>query len=215
MAKQPETKVKPPSFLEKLWREWIIPLGISAALFFGFIRPFVVEGYAVPTGSMEDTIKPGDRLFGIKFYYGARIPFTDHRLPGLGEPRPGQIIIFKNPQNQKINYIKRCIAVENQTVEIRNKVVYVDGKKLDEPYVKHQDPRIIPRELDPRDNYGPVTVPKNCLFMMGDNRDNSLDSRYWGFLDKKLVLARAAIIFWSWVKEAKLPRLKRMGRILW
>jgi signal peptidase I len=170
------------------------------------IKTSIVEAYKIPSGSMENTLLVGDFLLANKFVYGMKlpIPFTDIKLPAIEDPRPGDIIIFKFPLNQDVNYIKRCVATEGQTVEVRNKELYVDGKHIPlPPHGKHIDPHVIPYYNDMmhggmRDNMPPQIVPEGHLFVMGDNRDNSQDSRFWGFLDKRLVMGRALIIHWSW-----------------
>ncbi len=181
-------------------------IGISLILAL-IVKTSVVEAYIIPTGSMENTLLPGDYILGNKFVYGMKlpIPFVDLKLPAIQNPKPGEIIIFKNPLNPTQYYIKRCVAVEGQTVEIRNKQLYVDGIRMALPLEgKHIDERIIalqrPARWGPtiRDNMPPIKVPPGKLFMMGDNRDNSLDSRFWGFLDRRLVLARALVVLWSW-----------------
>jgi signal peptidase I len=177
------------------------------------IKTSIVEAYKIPSGSMENTLLVGDFLLANKFVYGMKlpIPFTDIKLPAIQDPKPGDIVIFKYPLDQRVNYIKRCIAVEGQTVEIRNKEVYVDGEHIPlPPHGKHTDPNIIPysnRYGGMRDNMPPTKVPKGMLFMMGDNRDNSADSRFWGFLDKKLVMGRALIIHWSWAPDPGSPTI--------
>jgi len=179
-----------------------------------FVRAFVIQAFRIPTGSMMDTLLVGDFLFVNKFVYGAHVPFTDLHLPKVREPRPGDIIVFKYPGDLRRDFIKRCIAVGGQTVEIRNKVVYVDGVARDEPYVIRTDPRIFPKELSPRDNMDPLYVPEGYLFMMGDNRDNSQDSRFWGPLDLNLVKGKAMILYWSWDGERHLPRFGRLFHII-
>jgi signal peptidase I len=210
-------------------RDWIETI-ISVILIVFVIRVTAVEAYRIPTGSMENTLLVGDFLLVDKFSYGIRtpdwigIPYTSlgfrvpyTRLPGPAEPKQGDVIVFRYPLDQRVNYIKRCVAVGGQTVEIRDKVVYVDGEVVPLPPLgKYTDPYILPphinmRHIVPRgagnkDNYGPVTVPEGHLFMMGDNRDNSADSRYWGFLDKRLVLGKAALIYFSWDRHAPLHR---------
>jgi len=158
---------------------------------------------------MEDTLLPGDFLFINKFAYGARLPFTDIRLPGYTHPKRGDIIVFEFPKDRKQDYIKRCVALAGQTVEVRNKRVYIDGVPQDEPYAVHKDPHI---NADIRDNFGPYRVPPGCLFMMGDNRDYSYDSRYWGPVDYKLVHGRAWFTYFSWDPKRHLPRPLRMFR---
>jgi signal peptidase I len=170
------------------------------------IKCSVVEAYKIPSGSMEDTLLIGDFLLANKFIYGAKIPLLPVHLPALREPKPGDIVIFKYPRNPKVNYIKRCVAVEGQTVEIREKVLYVDGKRVPDPAMgKYTDSHFRPKGRDPRDNFGPYEVPQGYLFMMGDNRDNSADSRYWGPLPRELVLGKAMIIHWSWAADPSAP----------
>ena len=219
------------------WVETIVTVGLMVFV----IRVTVVEAYRIPTSSMEDTMLVGDFLLVNKFVYGIRtpdwlgIPFTKigfsiphTRLPGLAEPKQGDIIVFRYPKDERVNYIKRCVAVEGQTIEVRAKKLFVDGKPFAEaPNMKHLDFRTFPESLKERniyppgagnrDNYGPVTVPQGCYFMMGDNRDNSLDSRYWGFMPEKNIVGKALIIYFSWDKHAPLYRLHkkiRWNRIL-
>ena len=204
--KKPTNQKKKKSTIREYAESIIIAVAIAMV-----IRATVVEAYRIPSGSMEDTLLVGDFLFVNKFIYGVKIPFTNKNfLPPIREPKVGDIIVFKYPKDPKRNFIKRCVAVEGQTIEIRNKILYVDGKKVEENYTKHIYPNILPG----RDNFGPITVPKGHIFMMGDNRDNSQDSRFWGPLDKKLVKGEAMIIYWSWNKEKFLPRLNRIGHII-
>jgi len=194
---------------------------IIAAL---ILRALVIQAFRIPTGSMEDTLLVGDFLLVNKFIYGARIPFTNTRLPAIRQPKQNDVIVFKYPEDPELDYIKRCIASEGQTVEIKNKVIHVDGKRFPLPaHAKFIDPEIKPPGVQDynvqpvgagnRDNYGPVIVPKGYLFAMGDNRDNSLDSRYWGFLPKKNIVGNALIIYWSWDKE--IPTYKIFSKIRW
>jgi len=204
-------KARPPaeSRLKREVRETFNSL-IWAVVLFLIIRSLAFQAFRIPSPSMEDTLLVHDFLFISKLTYGPNIPFTHTRLPGLRHPKPGDIIVFQNPMNPKEDYIKRCIAVAGQTVEVRNKDLYVDGIKKDEPYIKHVDPNTDPR----RDNFGPVRVPQGDLFMMGDNRDNSMDSRYWGFLNEKLIRGKASFIYFSWDGEKHFPRFGRMFRLI-
>ena len=197
------------SRLKREARETVNSL-VWAVVLFLIIRSLAFQAFRIPSPSMEDTLLIHDFLFISKLTYGPNIPFTHTRLPGLRKPKPGDIIVFQNPTNPKEDYIKRCVAVGGQTVEIRDKVLYVDGVEKIEPYVKHVDPTINPR----RDDLGPVRVPSGMLFMMGDNRDNSSDSRFWGFLDMKLVRGKAAIIYFSWDGERNVPRFGRFFRLI-
>ena len=174
------------------------------------LRAFVIQAFRIPSESMYDTLLKGDFLFVNKFEYGPKIPFTHIRLPGLHPPRRGEVIVFQFPQNPSQDFIKRCIATGGQTVQVIDKKVFVDGVELKEPYVKHSDPEIRPAGYDFRDNFGPFTVPKGTLFMMGDNRDNSNDSRYWGPVAMDLVKGRAMFLYWSWDGDRKWPRWSRL-----
>lgn len=189
------------------FKEYLESIIIAVLLAF-VIKTSIVEAYKIPTGSMEDTLLVGDFLLANKFIYGARLPLIGVRLPALQNPHTGQVVIFKYPLDRKTNYIKRVVATEGQVVEIKDKRVYVDGKLVPEPpHSKHTDPRDIPRGVNNRDNFGPVRVPKGYIFVMGDNRDNSFDSRFWGFLDKKLIRGKGMIIHFSWEPDPSAPRL--------
>ncbi|MBI3539241.1 MAG: signal peptidase I [Candidatus Eisenbacteria bacterium] len=177
-----------------------------------FLRAFVIQAFRIPSESMKDTLLVGDFLFVNKFEYGAKIPFTHIRLPGLRQPRRGDVIVFQFPQDPSKDYIKRCIATGGETIEIRNKQVSVNGTPLREPYAVHSDPNVKPAGYEYRDNFGPFTVPPGETFMMGDNRDNSNDSRYWGTLVMDLVKGRAMFLYWSWDTDRNWPRWNRILR---
>ena len=191
-------------------REWAEAIVIALVLAL-FIRTFIVQAYKIPSGSMEDTLLVGDHLLVNKFLYGTRIPFTDKKILAIREPARGDIIVFKYPNNENVDYIKRVIGLPGDVVEVKDKKVYVNGKKLDEPYTVFKDKDIIPRKLQPRDNYGPVTVPEDSLFMMGDNRDRSYDSRFWGFVRLEKIQGKAFIIYWSWDGDDSWVRWDRIG----
>ena len=161
------------------------------------VRVFLLQAFRIPSESMRDTLLVGDFLFVTKLDYGAKLPFTHIRLPGLRQPRTGDIIVFQWPPDPTQDFIKRCIAVGGETVEVRHRQVLVNGRPLDEPYVKHTQPNEEPAGLSPRDNLAAVTVPPGHLFMMGDNRENSADSRYWGYVPMDLVKGRALFIYFS------------------
>ena len=161
------------------------------------LRTFVIQAFRIPSESMCDTLLVGDFLFVSKLDYGAKVPFTHLRLPGLHAPRRGEVIVFQWPEDPSKDFIKRCIATGGQTVEVRHKQVFVDGTPQVEPYVKHTSAVEDPAGYTPRDNYKPPTVAPGELFMMGDNRDNSLDSRFWGTVPMDLVKGRALFIYFS------------------
>jgi signal peptidase I len=180
-------------------REYTEVIVISVVLAL-FVRTFVVQAFRIPSGSMEDTLLVGDFLLVSKFIYW----FTD--------PKPGDVIVFKYPLDPSRDFIKRCVAVEGQTVEIRQKELYVDGRRISlPPEGKHIDSRTYQQGLNERDNFGPVTVPPGHVFVLGDNRDNSRDSRYWGFLNKKLIKGKAFILYWSWHQKDQDPRLSKLN----
>ena len=203
------TSTRPERRPKSLLREYVEAI-VYALLLTVALRAFVLQAFRIPSESMLDTLLVGDYLFVNKLDYGPKVPFTDTRLPGFRTPRPGDIIVFQYPDDPRRDYIKRCVAVAGQTIEIKDKVLYVDGKKQVEPYVKHIDPTVRPATVDPRDNYGPEQVPPGHLFMMGDNRDNSNDSRFWGTVDMGLVKGRAMFLYWSWDGERRWPRFHRI-----
>jgi signal peptidase I len=183
------------------------------------VRIFLLQAFRIPSESMRDTLLVGDFLFVTKLDYGAKLPFTRIRLPGLREPRRGDIIVFQWPPDPSQDFIKRCIATAGETVEIRHRQVYVDGRPLEEPYVRHTAPHEEPVGMSPRDNFAAVTVPSGHLFMMGDNRENSADSRYWGFVPMDLVKGRALFIYFStaskhWWDMPFFVRWDRLFRII-
>ncbi|OQX13798.1 MAG: signal peptidase I [Desulfobulbaceae bacterium A2] len=179
------------------------------------IRTFVVQAFKIPSGSMLPTLKIGDHLLVNKFVYGVRLPFAGTMLVPLGTPRPSDVIVFKYPQDPKLDYIKRVVAVAGQTVEVRDKAVYVEGKPLEESHAVHLDDKRLSARVSPRDQFGPVTVPPGKVFVMGDNRDNSYDSRFWGFVDLKDIRGKALFIYWSWDIDQPLLSSGRLGSVRW
>ena len=194
-------------------REYVEALLWALALTL-FLRAFVIQAFRIPSASMQNTLLIGDFLFVNKFEYGPKIPFTHIRLPGIRLPRRGDVIVFQFPQDPTKDFIKRCIATGGQTLQIKDKQVFVDGVPLREPYAIHSDPSIRPAGYEYRDNFGPYTVPKGQTFMMGDNRDNSNDSRYWGPLPLDLVRGRAMFLYWSWNSETNWPRWNRIFQVI-
>jgi signal peptidase I len=182
-----------------------ILLAVALAL---VLRTFVIQAFRIPSASMEDTLLVGDFLLANKFLYGAKVPFTDWRLPAIREPRPGDIIIFQYPREPGRDFVKRCVAGPGQRVEVRNKVLFVDGERaVDPPRSKYTDVRVFKRGSNHgnRDNFGPASVPPGHYFMMGDNRDNSEDSRSWGFLPYGLIKGKAFILYGSWAPDPEAP----------
>ena len=211
MSKQPQRKKPKPvprerqsDIFDVIWDN--VKSLLIAVVLAMIIKTSIVEAYKIPSASMEDTLLIGDFLIANKFIYGARLPLVGWRLPAFRDPEPGDIIIFKFPGDRKTNYIKRCVATEGQTVEIKNKVLYVDGTVFENPpHAKFTDTLILRRQTQ-RDNFGPYTVPRGCCFMMGDNRDNSYDSRFWGPVERNLILGEALFVHWSWEPDVNSPK---------
>jgi len=236
-------------------KEWFEAL-LIAAVFAVVIRVFVIESYRIPTSSMENTLLAGDFLFVNKFVYGARVPMTDYRLPAFDEVEHGDIIVFKFPEDRSLNYIKRCVALPGDTLEIRDRQLFVNGEEEPLPVYGQFLAEMMPAGASDshifplgsgfnKDNFGPLRIPQagdvvsldrtniavyagliedeghsvalvgnrimidgipadtytvqeDYYFTMGDNRDNSLDSRYWGFLPEKDLVGKALMVYWSW-----------------
>ena len=187
---------------------------IIAVILALFIRTFVVQAFKIPSGSMKQTLLIGDHILVNKFIYGVKIPFSDITVIPIKKPKRGDIIVFKFPEDPNKDFIKRVIGVAGDVVEVRNKQVYINNMLLNHDHGIHTDPHIIPGVFQPRDNFGPVTVPPASLFVMGDNRDRSYDSRFWGFVDLKVVKGKAFIIYWSWDNGRFGVRWNRLGHLL-
>jgi signal peptidase I len=196
--------------------EWTKAISTAILLFLA-VRTFAVEAFKIPTGSMEGTLLIGDFLLVNKAVYGAEIPLTHRRLPAFTHPTRGDVVVFLPPHDPHKNYVKRLVGVPGDTLEMRHKVLYRNGQPQDEPFVRHTDPLGDP--VDPRmewqlefladstqtyrtyhpsrDNWGPLRVPPGKFFALGDNRDRSEDSRYWGFLDASAIKGRPMFVYYS------------------
>jgi signal peptidase I len=202
---------KAPRKRKPIWREYTEALVVAVALAM-VIRTFGFQAFRIPTGSMEDTLLVGDFLFVSKFLYGAEIPFTGgKRLPGFRDPKRGDIIVFRYPQDPSQDYIKRCVAVPGDTLQYVNKTLLINGVAQEESFTKFADGERINQG---RDNYGPRVIPEGQYFMMGDNRDRSSDSRYWGLLDHGLIRGKALFIYWSWDGSRNMVRFSRLLDII-
>ncbi len=255
-------------------REWFEAL-IIAAIFATVLRVFVVESYRIPTGSMENTLLAGDFLFVNKYVYGPKVPFTEIRLPGVDKVNRGDIIVFKFPKDRSLNYIKRCVAISGDTLEIHSQQLMINRKLVPlPPHAQFIGQRVPAGEGDymvfpqfsnfNKDNYGPIRIPRkgdiirldattfplysslvadeghevslqgrevfvdgsptrqytvreNYYFAMGDNRDNSLDSRFWGFLPEKDLVGQALMVYWSWDPDLSLltEPVAKLASIRW
>ena len=195
-------------------REYAEAIAIAILLAL-FIRTFVVQAFKIPSGSMLPTLLIGDHLLVNKFIYGIRVPFSGKVLVPLKDPKSGDIIVFKFPKDRTIDYIKRVVGVPGDKIEVKNKKVYRNDKLAEDPFAHFTSTTILPGSVSPKDNFGPITVPQGKYFVMGDNRDNSSDSRFWGFVETNDVLGKAMIIYWSWDIDKPLLSVDRFSSIRW
>ena len=173
-----------------------------------------MQAFKIPSGSMKNTLLIGDHILVNKFIYGVKLPFSNKTLFSVKNPKRVILLCFKFVQDPKKDFIKRVIAVSGDTLQIKDKKVYVNGRLLNHDPGIFSDPRILPGNNQPRDNLGPLKIPDDALFVMGDNRDNSYDSRFWGFVDLKDVKGKAFMIYWSWDKTKFGVRWGRIGDLV-
>jgi signal peptidase I len=182
------------------------------------IRTVVVQAFTIPSGSMMDTLLVGDYILVNKFVFGPEIPFTDWHLPGIRSPHRGDIIVFKYPQDEKRDFIKRVIGTPGDVVQVRGQEVSVNGHVLVEPYVKLSSPPFARVDKPGYCGYAygcePTRVPADSYFVMGDNRENSQDSRYWGFVKRDKIKGKAFLIYWSWDSDRHWLRWWRLGHYI-
>ena len=195
-----------PAFKKSILREYFESIVIAVILAF-FIRTFVVQAFKIPTGSMENNLLIGDHLLVNKFTFGPTMASVERTVLPIGTVKRRDVIVFKYPEEPDRDFIKRVIGLPGDTVELKQKRVYINGSPLDEPYVHFLQPPSAGSDVhevtsfDLRERYGPVTVPPNEYFVMGDNRDNSQDSRYWGFLPRDYIKGKALLIYWSYESD--------------
>ena len=191
------------SFKKSVAREYFESIVIAVVLAL-FIRTFVVQAFKIPTGSMEPNLLIGDHLLVNKFVFGPAKTRAERLLLGFNDVHRCDVIVFKYPEDPERDFIKRVIGLPGETVQVHAKNVLVNGRPIDEPYVHYErPPASVPERdevtsFDVREEYGPVTVPSGSYFVMGDNRDNSEDSRYWGFLPRDYVKGKALVVYWSY-----------------
>ena len=188
---------------------------VFALLLALFIRSFIVQAFKIPSGSMIPTLQVGDHILVNKLTYGIRSPFWDSYLLHFKEPQRGDVVVFIFPEDRSKDFIKRVVGIEGDLVEIRNKKVYVNGKPLEDPHAHFEGDPPERGIMNIRDDYGPRRVPDNHIFVMGDNRDRSYDSRYWGFVDLNDVKGRAFLIYWSWDGTDRWVRWERIGSLIY
>lgn len=214
-SQQTESSSQQPAPVKKkgLIREYAESIAIAVLLAL-VIRTYLVQAFKIPSGSMEDTLAIGDHLLVNKFMYGTRIPFTDKRVLTIRDPHRGDVIVFEYPEDPSKDFIKRVIGVPGDVIEGKEKKVYVNGTPYENPHEIHKEKDIIPKEMNPRDTFGPVTVPEGSYFVMGDNRDRSYDSRFWKFVRRDQIKGLAFIKYWSWDREKFMPRFGNIGRLI-
>ena len=207
---------------ENAFVEWAKSLLVALILFL-FIRSFLVHTFVIISGSMEDTLLVGDLLLVNRAAVGSRVPGTPWRIPGYADLERGDILVFDPPHEEDLKLVKRLVGLPGDTIEMRDKILFVNGEALEEPYVQHLDSRDDVHPWmdwqedfvlggDPngsyspsRDNWGPLVIPADRYFMLGDNRDTSLDSRYWGFLEGWRLEGRAVLVYFSYNKDSLRP----------
>lgn len=208
--KEEATKSKVQEYIEAI---------IIAILIAVVIRTFIVQAYKIPSRSMVPTLLVGDHLLVNKFIYGVKIPVIRRIIVPITDPKRGDIIVFIYPNDRTKDYIKRVIGMGGDKIEIKNKNIFINDQPYKDAFGIYSDNTTYPAIMQPRDNFGPVTVPRGSLFVMGDNRDESADSRFWGFVDLKDVEGKALLIYWSWNSEEqdnllKKIRWQRLGNLL-
>jgi signal peptidase I len=211
-------ELQPPPFKKSLAREYLESVVVAVILAL-FIRTFVVQAFKIPTGSMETNLLIGDHLLVNKVVYSPSFGALEEALLPKKPIQRGHVVVFKFPEDPARDFIKRVIGLPGEKVEIRDKIVYIGGERLDEPYAQFDPPR---SRDDPeyglrgeaiRDNMGPRVIPEGQLFVLGDNRDNSRDSRFWGLLPEDQVKGRALLVYWSY--EASKEEYQRTGLLEW
>ena len=196
-----------------LLRDYLSSLGLALILAL-VIRTFIIQTFEIPSGSMENTLEVGDYLVANKFLYGIRLPWSGHWVLPIRAPRRGDVVIFKYPEDRSQDFIKRLIGLPGDEVLITGKRVFVNEQPFTDPHEVYTDPSILPDGTSPRDNFGPVRVPEGCYFMMGDNRDNSYDSRFWGFVKQEDIVGLAMVKYWSFIPGTWKVRWQNLGTII-
>lgn len=198
----------------RLLREYASALG-WAVLLAVILRTFLVQSFVIPSSSMEETLQIGDYLLADKISYGLRVPWSGARLATLRAPQRGDVVVFFPPEEVSTeHFVKRLVGLPGDEIEIRDKRVLINGTQYNEPHASHRDLRTMPARSGPRDNFGPVRVPAGSYFVLGDNRDNSYDSRFWGFVPQERIVGRAVLKYWSKVPNAWSVRWGNIGRLI-
>jgi signal peptidase I len=195
---------------KKIIKEYLEPIAI-AILIALFIRTFVVQAFKIPSSSMEPTLQVGDHLLVNKFIYGIKFPFIETKYFQFKKPQRGDIIVFVYPKDRSKDFIKRVIGTEGEKVQIVYNKIYINNELIDDPWGHYDERSLSTKYLQSMERFGPVTVPVNSVFVLGDNRDNSQDSRFWGFVNVNEVKGKALIIYFSWDRYAQ----NLLGKVRW
>ncbi len=195
---------------KKIIKEYLEPIAV-AILIALFIRTFVVQAFKIPSSSMEPTLQVGDHLLVNKFIYGIKFPFIETKYFQFKKPQRGDIIVFIYPKDRSKDFIKRVIGTEGEKIEIVHNKIYVNNQLIDDPWGHYDERSASTKYLQPMERFGPVMVPVNSVFVLGDNRDNSQDSRFWGFVNGNEVKGKALIIYFSWDRYAQ----NLFGKVRW
>jgi signal peptidase I len=202
---------------KKFIKEYLEPI-VIAVLIALFIRAFIVQAFKIPSSSMEPTLLVGDHIFVNKFIYGVRIPFTEKKFFQFKKPKRGDVIVFIYPKDRSKDFIKRVIGTEGEKVGIHRNKIYINDQLINDPWGHYDEKNDWVKYLQPTDEYGPEIVPKNSLFVLGDNRDNSQDSRFWGFVNVNAVKGNAFIIYFSldWFAQNMMDKIRwiRLGKLI-
>lgn len=198
---------EPPA--KSAFREYAEALAVALLLAM-FIRTFIVQAFKIPSGSMLPTLQIGDHLLANKLLYGVRVPVYGTRYFGFFQPERNDIVVFVYPEDRSKDFIKRVVGIPGDRIEVRHKILYRNGEPVDEPFASRTEPE----GSAPRDTFGPVTVPEGNVFVMGDNRDHSFDSRFWGFVPYEDIKGKAFLIYWSWDGTDSWVRWSRIGSLV-
>lgn len=195
---------------KKIIKEYLEPI-VIAILIALFIRTFIVQAFKIPSSSMEPTLQVGDHLLVNKFIYGIKIPFMDTKYFQFRKPQRGDIVVFIYPKDRSKDFIKRVVGTEGEKIEIVRDKIYINDQLIDDPWGHYDERNPAVKYLQPMERFGPVVVPKGSFFVLGDNRDNSQDSRFWGYVNFSEVKGKAFIIYFSWDRYAQ----NLLGKIRW
>ena len=198
-------------------KEYIEPI-VIAVLIALFIRTFIIQAFKIPSSSMELTLQVGDYLLVSKFIYGIKIPFTDTKWFQFSKPKRGDIVVFIYPKDRSKDFIKRVIGTDGEKVEIIRNKIYINDRLINDPWGHYDEKSVWSKYFQSKERYGPEVVPKDSIFVLGDNRDNSQDSRFWGFVNINEVKGKAFIVYFSWDGEAQnlLNKIRwtRLGKLI-